>query len=92
MINETVVSRMLSEAPLSGAPPNMTTRPRAASYAIACAERATGLVAGDDCVQVVPSYSQVSCRGSGLPPPNSTTRLRAESYASACPTRPGGRR
>src|SRR5262249_48399733 len=67
-------------------PWNITTRPRAASNAIACPARALGLVTGVICVQSLPFHSQVSWKPPPTmkePPPNSTTRLRGASYAIA---------
>jgi hypothetical protein len=75
--------------PVTVLPPNSTTFPRFASYAIVCPERGDGDTAGDLFIQVVPSHSQVSSSSgemvviSFLIPPNSTTRPRAASYAIA---------
>src|ERR1700722_483196 len=58
---------------------------------LACA-RAPGTVAGLFCVQVVPSYRQVSLSGTlvALSPPRRTVWLRAESYTIVDPLRGGG--
>src|SRR5712692_1717895 len=66
------------------APPNNTTWPRTASYAIALPPLPAGLAAGESCVciQLVPSHSQVALStGLLLPtvPLKSTTRCRPAS-------------
>src|SRR5713101_1493497 len=63
-------------------PPKRTTRCRSESYAIAGNCRGEGLVLGDVCVHVVPSYSHVAPQKFACPsqplvpyPPNITTSL-----------------
>ena len=72
-------------------PPNMTTRPRAASYAIATWSRAPGPAGPPICVQDVPFHCQVSS-SCGLPvlPPNITVLPGTASNAIPRSLRAGG--
>src|SRR5262245_19573564 len=76
-------------------PPNITTTPRAMSYASACPYRAVGFVLGKRWIQFEPFHSHVLLNdvGSGevkATPPNSTITLRAISVARRGPYRAGG--
>src|SRR5437868_68729 len=71
-------------------PPNITTTPRAASYAIVVRRGDGPLVACN--VQPVPFHSHVSLIGRlfNVRPPNATATPRAVSYAMAAPVRASG--